>query len=198
MSTTAEKIEARRARAASKSQLEATVQVLERFDRDLARSFRREIRQATKAPKATAQAKYPLFVMSGWQTNGVRGWNRAKPARGVYIEYAKLPKDPARWTRLVLAWIGQKNPVGMMYETAGSKNAVRYRGRSRWYAYKGGRRSHALNGQGKSFIENMGGPPYRVIDPVARQYSPVVARSLAQTAERLEAETSRALGRKVR
>ena len=198
MATTAEKLEARRARAAARSQLEATVQQLEQFDRDLARTFRREIRQATKAPKAAAQGRYPSSVMSGWNTNGVHGWKASKASRGVYIEYARLPKDPARWKRLALAFIGQRNPVGMMYETAGSANKVQYAGLSRSYAWKGQRRRHKLNGQGVSFIANMPGGPYRVIDPVAQQYGPIVARDLRQAANQLEAEVTRHLARKGR
>lgn len=198
MATTAEKLEARRARAAAKSQLEATVQQLEQFDRDLARTFRREIRQATKAPKAAAQAKYPFHVMDGWQTNGVRGWKQAKAQRGVYIEYARYPRDPARWNHLALAWIGQKNPVGMMYETAGSANKVQFRGMSRSYAWKGQRRRHKLNGQGASFIANMGGGPYRVITPVAKAYGPSVSMALVAANRDLQAEISKHLARKGR
>ena len=189
-----DKAEARRARAAAKSQLEATVQELEQFDAKLAKKFRRQIRRATNAPKASAKSRYPAWVMDGWWTNGVRGWNGpAKASRGVYVEYAKMPKDPKRWKRLTLAWLGQRNAVGMMFETAGSKNAVRYRGRSRFYAYKGTRRSHKLSGQGRSFIDNMPGPPYRVIDPVARQYGPWVAGELKSVAQELETEVSKKL-----
>ena len=193
-----DKAEARRARAAAKSQLEATVQELAEFDDQLARRFRREIRQATKAPKAAAQSRYPASVMSGWNTNGVRGWNPAKPARGVYIEYAKMPKTTTRWKRLPLAWLGQRNPVGMMFETAGSANRVRFSGVSRSYAWKGQRRRHKLNGQGRSFIDNMPGGPYRVIDPVATQYGSYVYNSLRQAAEALEAEVSKHLARRGR
>jgi len=196
MAGTLDKIEARRARARAKSQLEDAVQQLEAFDQELARRFRREIRQATKAPKAAAQGRYPGFVMSGWQGNGVRSWSSSKASRGVYIHYAKLPKDPRRWKRLALAFLGQRNPVGMMFETAGSANKVRFGGVSRSYAYKGQRRRHKLNGQGRSFIENMPGGPYRVVDPVARQYGSYVSTQLRQAANALEAEVDKQLARR--
>lgn len=196
MAGTLDKLEARRARARAKSQLEDAVQQLEAFDQELARKFRREIRQATKAPKAAAQARYPGFVMSGWQGNGVRSWSSSKTSRGVYIEHARLPKDPQRWKRLPLAFLGQRNAVGMMFETAGSANKVRFSGMSRSYAWKGQRRRHKLNGQGRSFIDNMPGGPYRVVDPVARQYGSYVSSKLRQAAEALEAEVDKQLARK--
>jgi len=55
-----------------------------------------------------------------------------------------------------------------------------------------------LNGQGRSFIDNMPGGPYRVIDPVATQYGSYVYKSLRQAAEALEAEVSRHMARRGR
>jgi len=193
MAGTTDKLEARRARARMKSQLEDSIQQLEAFDKDLAKTFRREIRQATKAPKAAAQGRYPTQVMSGWQNNGVRSWSSSKASRGVYIEYAKMPKVPNRWKSLTLAWLGQRNAVGMMFETAGSANKVRFSGMSRSYAWKGQKRRHKLNGQGQSFIKNMPGGPYRVVDPVAGWYASSVSRALQSAAERLEAELDKQL-----
>lgn len=152
--------------------IKEAVKVLKEFEPETLKLMRKEIRRianpAVTAIKATTPTVSPFAGRSvdGMSHNGRTAWS------GVKVMVSVTPGQRSRAlgsTTSNLAAIvsrGNNNQFGFnIVDMAGKTGKVRTSGKTREYAYKGGSRSHRLNGQGRGLIENLPKKPSRYVYP---------------------------------
>ena len=77
----------------------------------------------------------------------------------------------------------------------GTGRGRRPKTRTKPYDYKGGTRTHALNGQGRAMIDALGGRPSRYFYPAIESKLPEIRREVAVAVEKVAAEYNRKIGR---
>lgn len=86
-----------------------------------------------------------------WQSGKYKG-NFMKPDN-VLIRYRQNRSKRSAITSLVSIWV--RSPMVAIVGIAGKGSGIPRRAETREYAYKGGRRSHRLNGQGAALIKQV-------------------------------------------
>lgn len=179
-----------------------TVKVLKEFEPDTLKAMRKEIRRiaspAVSAIKSTTPVVSPFAGRSkdGMSHSGRTAWSAV--AVSVSITPGQRSKALGSTTSNLAAIIsrGSNKQFGFnIVDMAGKTGKVRTSGRTRDYAYKGGSRSHALNGQGRGLIENLPKRPSRYVYPAIESKLPRIYAETAEVIQTVIDSVNRKLGK---
>lgn len=152
-----------------------TLAEIKKIDEKLYWEAVNQMKAAAKPLESALGLEFPVNApMSGMNHKGRTGWKRPK----INSKFGgKKGKDADEWGLLKVIVAGATPQMIDMAKTP--NNGVR----TRSYNYKGGKRSHKVNGQGDQMIQNLGGNPSRYIWPTADAFRPMVTRALLQAIE---------------
>ena len=178
------------------------VKILQQFEPEALNLMRREIRQianpAVMEIKSITPKVSPFANRSkdGMSHTGRTAWS------AVSVRVAITPKQKSRKfgsTTANLATInsnGSNKQFGFnIADMAGKANNVRYGGMTRVYRYKDTIRQHEVNGQGRSFIENLPGRPSRYVYKAIESKLPQIYAEVAEVIEKAITTANRKLNR---
>lgn len=182
-----------------------TIKQLELLPNKLTNKARIDLKVAAEPMRASIQSYIPdapplmgrQFDRSGGMNHkGRTGWNKAAIKVTVKTSFSKRAQK--NQTSLVSVYVGGKKgtygAAGLQIaDMAGRRNKVKSGGRTRDYAYKGGTRSHAINGQGRSMIEKLQGKPSRYVWRAAMLHMGTVQTSVLQSLDKVSKQVNQNL-----
>jgi hypothetical protein len=140
--------------------IDQTVAQLKLLDENLVKDLRKDLRIAAEPIATSIKAYIPNQApLRGMNHSGRTSWNPSGMKVSVKTSFTKrVVRNEASLVSIVVG--GKKGTPGaaglQIADMAGRRNKVG-RGRTREYAYKGGTRTHALNGQGREMIDYLSG-----------------------------------------
>jgi hypothetical protein len=182
-----------------------TIKELERLPNLMVNEARKGLRVAVEPMKASIESYLPdapplmgrQFDRNGGMNHkGRTGWNRSAIKVTVRTSFSK--RTQKNQSPLVSIWVGGKKgtygAAGLQIaDMAGRRNKVRTSGETRPYAYKGGTRTHAIRGQGRSMIDNLQGRPSRYVWKAAMLHMNTVQNSVLQSLDKVSKEVNKNL-----
>ena len=182
-----------------------TIKELELLPNKLVNTARKDLRVAVTPMVSSIRAYVPdapplmgrQFDRNGGMNHkGRTGWNRT--ASDVTVKTSFSKRAQRNETSLVSVWVGKrKGTYGaaaiQIADMAGRRNRVRTGGRTRDYPYKGGTRSHAINGQGRSMIDKLQGKPSRYVWRAAMMHMGTVQNSVLQSLDKVSKQVNKNL-----
>lgn len=182
--------------------IKETVKVLKEVEPDALKAMRKEIRRiaspAVSAIKSMTPTVSPFAGRSkdGMSHSGRTAWSAV--AVTVSITPGQRSKALGSTTSNLAAIVsrGSNKQFGFnIVDMAGKANNVRTSGRTRDYNYKGGSRSHALNGQGAGLISNLPKRPSRYVYPAIESKLPKIYAETAKVIQDVIDDVNRKLGK---
>lgn len=148
--------------------IDETIAELKMLDENLVKSLRKDlvttVRPIAQSIKAYIPSQPPLMGRAsdrngGMNHSGRTAWNKSAIKVSVRTSFTK--KTVRNESAIVSIRVGGKGDTPgsaalQIADMAGRKNRTRS-GRTRSYAYKGGTRTHTLNGQGRAMIDYLNG-----------------------------------------
>lgn len=142
--------------------VQQTVAILKKVEPELLKQMRKDLRVAAE-PLATSIRSYipndpPL---RGFRHNGRTAWNPTGISVKVLTSFAKktFTRQDQHLVKIVVG--GKKNTTGAaaleIADMAGKVNKISTSGKTSPYDYRGRKRSHKLNGQGRAMIDYLSG-----------------------------------------
>jgi len=182
-----------------------TIKELELLPGKLINTARSDLRVAVEPMKASISSYIPSapplmgrqFDRNGGMNHkGRTGWNKAAIKITVKTSFSK--RTQRNQSSLVSVWVGgTKGTYGaaglQIADMAGRRNKVKRGGRTRDYDYKGGTRSHAINGQGASMIDKLQGKPSRYVWRAAMLHMNTVQNSVLQSLDKVSKQVNKNL-----
>ena len=182
-----------------------TIKELELLPNKLVNTARSDLKVAAEPMRASIESYIPdapplmgrQFDRNGGMNHkGRTGWNKAAIKVTVRTSFSKRAQK--NQTSLVSVFVGGKKgtygAAGLQIaDMAGRRNRVKSGDRTRDYAYKGGTRSHAINGQGRSMIEKLQGRPSRYVWRAAMLHMTTVQTSVLQSLDKVSKQVNKNL-----
>lgn len=148
-----------------------------RLRTELLREAKKPAQEIVNKIKPAIAAVTPLSGMTGGRLN----WYASVDAKGkthapedVKAQFRTRSSGYSNITNLVRIKVG--SPAVVMADMAGKAgrfdSGFKGTGYTREYPYKGGRRRHKVNGQGRAMVRNLGGSASRYIWPAAEKSIP--------------------------
>lgn len=181
--------------------IKETVKVLREFEPETLKTLRKDIRKiaspAVSAIKSTTPTVSPFSgrLKDGMSHSGRTAWSPVSVL--VSITPGQKSKGLGSTTANLAAIIasGSKKQFGFnIVDMAGKSNNVRMSGTTRAYAYKGGSRTHSLNGQGRGLIDNLPKRPSRYFYPAIESKLPRIYAETAAVIQTVIDSVNRKLG----
>lgn len=172
------------------------VDILKSVEPELWKQLRSDIRKIAAPAVSSIKSNVPTIApLSGMVNNGRLAWSPVK------VNVSITPAQRARGfgsTTSNLAAIISKGSAGqgmVIADMAGRGGGRQRKNQTRVYPYKGGSRSHRVNGQGQAMINALGKQPSRYVYPAIERQLPAirsgVADSIEQMAKTVNAKISR-------
>ena len=179
--------------------VEQTIAELKMLDENLVKGLRKDLRNSVKPIAKSIKAYIPSQPpLSGMQHNGRTAWNSSGVQISVRTSFTKRTMQNEK-SIVSIRVGGKKDAKGAaaleIADMAGRKNSTN-RGRTRSYAYKGGTRTHTLNGQGRAMIDYLNGrrgPASRFVWRAALLQLPAVNAAVLVSLEEASAKINRRL-----
>ena len=182
-----------------------TIKELQLLPNKLVNTARADLKTAAEPMKASIQSYIPdapplmgrqFDRRGGMNHSGRTGWNKAAIKVTVKTSFSK--RTQKNETGLVSIWVGGKKgtygAAGLQIaDMAGRRNRVKTGGRTRDYPYKGGTRSHAIRGQGRSMIDKLQGKPSRYVWRAAMMHMGTVQNSVLQSLDKVSKQVNKNL-----
>ena len=182
-----------------------TIKELQLLDRKIVNTARKDMKVAVEPMVATIMSYIPnspplmgrQFDRSGGMNHkGRTGWNKAGIKPTVRTSFSK--RTQKNESPLVSIWVGGKKgtygAAGLQIaDMAGRRGKIKKSGETRPYAYKGGTRKHALNGQGAGMIQKLQGKPSRYVWRAAMLHMGTVQKSILQSLDKVSQEVNKNL-----
>jgi hypothetical protein len=182
-----------------------TIKELELVDKKIILQARKDMKVAAEPMKASISSYIPdapplmgrqFDRRGGMNHSGRTGWNRSAIKITVKTSFSKRAQKNE--TSLVSIWVGGKKgtygAAGLQIaDMAGRRNKVKTSGRTREFAYKGGTRTHAIAGQGRSMIDKLQGKPSRYVWKAAMLHMGTVQQSVLQSLDKVSKEVNKNL-----
>jgi hypothetical protein len=152
-----------------------TLAEIKSIDKKLYFASVQNIKDATKPLQAAIVSEFAMgSPLSGMEHRGRTGWKTPKVT----------PKFGGRKDKTVDEWglvkIIFSSASGQIVDMAGRAHSG---GKTREYQYKGKKRSHAINGQARGMLNQLGGSPSRYIWPTADMFRPMTNRAVLKAIE---------------
>jgi len=167
---------------------------LKSIDPELRRILVRDSKDAAKPVQSAIKSAIAGVTPLSGMTRGRLNWNSSIDAKGkahsaqdVKIQFRTRSSGRSDTTSLVRVRVG--SPAVVMADMAGRSGrfldaGYKGTGRTKEYPYKGGSRTHRVNGQGRAMIKNLGGSASRYVWPAAEQSIPAVKAQIEQVLAR--------------
>lgn len=151
---------------------------------ELVRNAKLEAQPIVQQVKSSVVSVNPLSGM----TRGRLAWYGSTDAKGkthkpddVVAQFRTRSSGRSDTTSLVR--VAVRSPAVVMADMAGKSGrfydaGYKGTGRTRQYPYKGGTRSHKVNGQGRKMVANLGGSASRYVWPAVEQSIPAVRTAI--------------------
>lgn len=135
-----------------------------------------EIKAATKPLVGALGMEFSYGApLSGMNHNGRTGWKQPK----INSKFGgRKQRDADEWGLVKIVLSGAAAQMSDL--AANSYNGVT----TRQYAWKNGKRTHKVNGQGSAMIQNLGGKPSRYVWPVVDSFMPMTTRAILAAIEK--------------
>lgn len=160
------------------------VGILKSVEPETLKQLRRDIRRIAAPAVSSIKSNVPSIApLSGMIGNGRTAWSPAK------VTVSITPNQRSRaWgsTTSNLAAILTKGSTGqglVIADMAGKGGGRQRKTETRVYPYKGGQRSHRVNGQGAAMIRNLSKQPSRYVYPAIERQLPAIRSGVATTIE---------------
>lgn len=157
---------------------------LKSIDPKLRTQLVRDAKEAGKPVQSAVKSAIASVTPLSGMTRGRLNWNSSIDAKGkahsaqdVKLQFRTRSSGKSNVTSLVRVQVA--SPAVVMADMAGKSNrfldaGYKGTGRTREYPYKGGSRTHRVNGQGRAMIRNLGGSASRYVWPAADNKLPAV------------------------
>jgi hypothetical protein len=154
----------------------------------MVRDVKTEIKPLQQAVKMALPTVSPL---SGANTSGRLGFGSGKPANSTSIRYRTGYSKRSAIT--ALASVKVNSPMTSIMDYAGKGGGISRNGITRPYPYKGGTRTHRINGQGQAMINRLDSVrrPSRFAWPAAERSLPMVQAKVQAVLESAANQISR-------
>ena len=155
---------------------------LKAIDPKLRTQLLREAKASAKPVQAAVKSAIPAVAPLSGMTQGRLAWSASVDAKGrshnpkdVKIQFRTSSSGKSLTTSLVRVRVA--SPAVVVADMAGKSGrfidaGYNGSGRTRSYPYKGGQRTHRVNGQGKAMIKALGRTPSRYVWPAAERSIP--------------------------
>ena len=171
------------------------VNILKQVEPELWKQLRADIRTIAKPAVSAIKSNVPSIApLSGMNGNGRVSWSPVKSI--VSITPAQRSRAFGSTTSNLAAIISKGSAgQGMVIADMAGKTGRQRRTETRPYPYKGGTRTHKVNGQGQAMIRNLPNKPSRFVYPAIERQLPAiragVASSIESMAKTINAKISR-------
>lgn len=158
------------------------VDILKSVEPELWKQLRSDIRKIAAPAVSSIKSNVPTIApLSGMVGNGRLAWSPVK------VNLSITPAQRARAfgsTTSNLVAIISKGSVGQGFvvaDMAGRGGGRQRRSETRVYPYKGGVRSHRVNGQGQAMIRALSSKPSRYVYPAIERQLPAIRSGVADS-----------------
>lgn len=162
---------------------------------DVYKQLTKDIDGIVAPAKSAIVSSIPFLApLSGMMGNGRTAWT------GVRVKTVKDFRATNRGSSARLVQLKAEGFPGAGFEIAdmagrGSGRGRRPKSETRVYPYKGGTRSHKLNGQGQKMIRELAKQPSRYVYPAVEKMMPTIQIKVLASIEKAAAEVNRKLDR---
>ena len=160
------------------------LQILKDVEPETYKKLRANIRQisapAVSAIKTTVPAVAPL---SGMIHNGRTAWSPPKVTVSITPNQRSRAFGSTTSNLAAILTRGQSGQALVISDMAGKGGGRQRQIRTRPYPYKGGTRTHRINGQGQKFISALPKTPSRFVYPAIERQLPAIRSQVAITIE---------------
>jgi len=165
---------------------------LDAIDPAIKKAMIKDAKLAAKPLQTGIRTAIPSVApLSGFENSGRLGYGVGKPAKSVTISYRTGRSKRTAITSLLSVKVN--SPAVALMDYAGRKPRGPVRNVTRPYAYKGGTRTHRVNGQGEAMIDklNMMRRASRFAWPAAERALPAVQAQVKGILEKASQRISR-------
>jgi hypothetical protein len=165
---------------------------LDAIDPAIKKAMVKDAKLAAKPLQTGIRTAIPsISPLSGFENSGRLGYGSGKPAKSVTISYRTGRSKSTSITSLLSVKVN--SPAVALMDYAGRKPRGPVRQVTRPYAYKGGTRTHRVNGQGEAMIDrlNMMHRASRFAWPATERALPAVQAQVKGILERASQRISR-------
>lgn len=165
---------------------------LDAIDPALKKAMVKDAKLAAKPLQTGIRTAIPsVSPLSGFENSGRLGYGVGKPAKSVTVSYRTGRSKNTAITSLLSVKVN--SPAVALMDYAGRKPRGPVRQVTRPYAYRGGTRSHRVNGQGEAMIDklNMMRRASRFAWPAAERALPAVQAQVKGILDRASQRISR-------
>jgi len=130
------------------------IRELEALEPGLKKQLVRDAKDVAKPIASIIKSSIPTTApLSGMNENGRLGWGVGKPANSVTIKFRTGRSRVSAVTPLVSIWVN--SPMTAIADVAGKGGNRKAKKVTSEYAYKGGKRRHAVTSQGRVMIQRL-------------------------------------------
>lgn len=127
---------------------------LEAFEPGLKKQLVRDAKAIGQPIASVIKSQIPTSApLSGMDNNGRLGWGSGKPANSVTIKFRSGGSRYTAVTPLVSVWVN--SPMTTIADVAGKGGMRKAKRITTEYAYKDGKRRHAITSQGRTMIARL-------------------------------------------
>ncbi len=178
------------------------VKILKEFEPDTLKELRSDIRRIASPAVSAIQSSTPVISpfaghsKDGMSHNGRTAWSGVRATVSVTPGQRSRAFNSTTANLAAIVSTGRDKQFGFnIVDMAGKTGKVRRSGQTREYAYKGGSRSHRLNGQGRGLIEGLPKKPSRYVYPAIESKLPQIYTEVAKSIQAAINVANRKLGK---
>jgi hypothetical protein len=150
---------------------------LKTVDPELRKQFTKDAKRIAVPVQTAIKSALPTVApLSGMYEPGRMGWDVGVPHDKTVVKFKGTRSREKAVTPLLSIWV--MSPLIAMLDMAGKASRGRDSGRSREYDYRGGRRRHRINGQGRYMIDRLGRNPSRYVYPAGERARAAIENEL--------------------
>lgn len=160
------------------------VAVLRQVEPELLKQLRKDIRSIAAPAVSSIRSNVPSIApLSGMSNGGRLAWSGAKVSVSITPNQRSVAWGSTTSNLAAILTKGVSGQGLVIADMAGRGGGKQRKNNTRVYPYKGGQRSHRVNGQGQAMIRNLAGKPSRYVYPAIERQLPAVRVAVADSIE---------------
>jgi hypothetical protein len=181
----------------------AMIQALQKLEPETYKQLRKDIRFITAPAVSAVKSNVPTISpfaggRDGFTHSGRTAWSGASVTTNITPAQKSRAYGSTTSNLVAISATGQNKQFGFNILDMAGRGTGRGRNpktQTKPYAYKGGTRSHRLNGQGQGMIEALNTRPSRYFYPAIENKLPDIRRRVEQVIDKVAADMNRRIGK---
>jgi hypothetical protein len=181
----------------------AMIQTLQTLEPETYKQLRKDIRSITAPAVSAVKSRVPTISpfaggKDGFTHSGRTAWSGASVTTNITPAQRSRAYGSTTSNLVAISATGQRGQFGFNILDMAGRGTGRGRNpktQTKPYSYKGGTRTHRLNGQGQAMIDALSKQPSRYFYPAIEDQLPEIRRRVEATIDKVAADMNRKIGK---